>query len=178
MQLSCVVERTPASRRTKAQLQSELEAMRRRTGANEENDTVLDSPTPGRGMARPSGVDIAVGAPASIPDTAEVPFLTPLLVPGLVSASASDAVLASPQPATTPSTAKESGSHQSLILQNDSNEFIASGREFDGQLVSGRKIQDCFDLYTSQLFVSHLNTDTDYPADSLACTPHSCRPPS
>ncbi|KAK4073101.1 transcriptional regulator family: Fungal Specific TF [Trichoderma aggressivum f. europaeum] len=163
MQLSCVVERTPASRRTKAQLQSELEAMRRRT-ADEENDTVLDSPTPGRRMARPSGVDVAAGAPDSIPDAAEVPFLTPLLV----SASASDAVLASPQPATTPSTAKESGGHQSLILQNDSNESIASGREFDGQLVSGRKIQDCFDLYTSQLLASHLDPDTDYPTDSLA----------
>ncbi|PKK55027.1 hypothetical protein CI102_334 [Trichoderma harzianum] len=116
MQLSCVVERTPASRRTKAQLQSELEAMRRRSGADEENDGVLDSPTSGRGMARPSGVDTAAGAPVSIPDTAEVPFLTPLLVPALASASAPDAALASPQPATTPSTVKEGGSHQFFSL--------------------------------------------------------------
>lgn len=152
--------------------------MRRRSGADEENDGVLDSPTSGRGMARPSGVDTAAGAPVSIPDTAEVPFLTPLLVPALASASAPDAALASPQPATTPSTVKEGGSHQSLILQNDSNESIANTREFDGQLVSGRKIQDCFDLYTSRLLVSHLNADTDCTADSLACMSHSCRPPS
>ncbi|KAM6484674.1 hypothetical protein HDV62DRAFT_356247 [Trichoderma sp. SZMC 28011] len=167
MQLSCVVERTPASRRTKAQLQSELEAMRRRSGADEENDGVLDSPTTGRGMARPSGVDVAAGAPVSIPDTAEVPFLTPLLVPALASASASDAVLASPQPATTPSTVKEGGSHQSLILQNDSNESIANSREFDGQLVSGRKIQDCFDLFFS-MYAPFL------PTSQIELNPNQC----
>ncbi|KAJ4858218.1 aconitase family (aconitate hydratase) domain-containing protein [Trichoderma breve] len=167
MQLSCVVERTPASRRTKAQLQSELEAMRRRSGADEETDGVLDSPTSGRGMARPSGVDVTAGAPASIPDTAEVPFLTPLLVPALASASAPDAVLASPQPATTPSTVKEGGSHQSLILQNDSNESIANSREFDGQLVSGRKIQDCFDLFFS-LYAPFL------PTSQLEPNPNQC----
>ncbi|KAL7798800.1 hypothetical protein V8C43DRAFT_276295 [Trichoderma afarasin] len=167
MQLSCVVERTPASRRTKAQLQSELEAMRRRSGADEENEGVLDSPTSGRGMARPSGVDAAAGAPVSIPDAAEVPFLTPLLVPALASASASDAVLASPQPATTPSTVKEGGGHQSLILQNDSNESIANSREFDGQLVSGRKIQDCFDLFFS-LYAPFL------PTSQLEPNPNQC----
>ncbi|EHK17250.1 uncharacterized protein TRIVIDRAFT_205851 [Trichoderma virens Gv29-8] len=98
MQLLCIVERTPASRRTKAQLQSELEAMRGRTDADKENDSRLDSPAPGGRNARPSGINAADRAPASIPSTVEVPFLTPLLVPAQDLALPSEAVLANPQP--------------------------------------------------------------------------------
>ncbi|KAL7947515.1 hypothetical protein V8C42DRAFT_318000 [Trichoderma barbatum] len=151
MGLSCVVAPTNASRRTKAQLQREVDAMRSRTGVGEDNDngSRLDSPTTGLGNTRLSGIGPADGAPASTPGTAEIPFLNPLLVPTLDSASAPDTMLTDPQQAASPSATKASGSLQSCIAQDGMDGSTPNSREFDGQVVTGRKIQDCFTLFFS-----------------------------
>ncbi|KAM0247628.1 hypothetical protein ACHAQJ_009768 [Trichoderma viride] len=150
MQLSCVIAPTPASRRTKAQLQREIEGFRRRAeqlDLDEDNDSRSDSPTVGRGNARLSGVDAIDGAPAPISFTAADPIPAPVLVPALTSAS--DNVVAGLQPEASPSISKTSESHPSSIGHDQTIGSPISSQVFDGQEVTGRKIQNCFNLYRS-----------------------------
>lgn len=146
MQLECVIAPTPASRRTKSQLQRELEDFRRRAerlDRDESNDSRSNSPT------RQSGVDVdGVSASAS----ASVPFMVadsapaPLFVPALTPASEGIAGL---QPQTSPSVSTRGNNHQPSISQDHVIEHPTTSQIFDGQDVAGRKIQDCFNLYDS-----------------------------
>lgn len=143
MQLECVIVPTPASRRTKAQLQRELEDFRRRAERlypDEDNDSRSNSPT------RLSGVEVD-GASASVPFLVADPVPGPLLVPALTPAS--EEIATSLQPQTSPSISKTSNNRQSSISQSQSIESPTSSQVFDGQDVAGRKIQDCFNLYDS-----------------------------
>ncbi|KAL7970751.1 hypothetical protein HDV63DRAFT_359004 [Trichoderma sp. SZMC 28014] len=144
MQLECVIAPTPASRRTKSQLQRELEDFRRRAerlDRDESNDSRSNSPT------RQSGVDVdGVSASAS----ASVPFMVadsapaPLFVPALTPASEGIAGL---QPQTSPSVSTRGNNHQPSISQDHVIEHPTTSQIFDGQDVAGRKIQDCFNLF-------------------------------
>ncbi|PTB36661.1 hypothetical protein M441DRAFT_62116 [Trichoderma asperellum CBS 433.97] len=143
MQLECVIVPTPASRRTKAQLQRELEDFRRRAERlypDEDNDSRSNSPT------RLSGVEVD-GASASVPFLVADPVPGPLLVPALTPAS--EEIATSLQPQTSPSISKTSNNRQSSISQSQSIESPTSSQVFDGQDVAGRKIQDCFNLFFS-----------------------------
>lgn len=147
--------------------------MRRRPDADEDNDSRSDSPTVGRGNARLSIIDGTDGAPASIPCAAEAPILAPLLVPALAPASIPG--LADLQSEASPSVARASDSHQSSLGQDETSASTSNPRVFDGQVVPGRKIQDCFNLYSflALKLLSCLNTTANYPADSSACMPLS-----
>ncbi|KAL6903235.1 hypothetical protein GGI43DRAFT_401549 [Trichoderma evansii] len=137
MQLECVIAPTPASRRTKAQLQRELEDFRRRAerlDPDEDNDSRSNSPT------RLSGVDL---------DRASIPFIVansgsaPLLVPALTPASEGAGLPAQ----ISPPISRASDNRQSSILTCKAIESSTSAQIFDGQEVAGRKIQDCFNLF-------------------------------
>lgn len=141
MQLECVIVPTPASRRTKAQLQRELEDFRRRAerlDPDEDNDSRSNSPT------RLSGVDVD-GASASIPFMVADSGSAPLLVTALTPASEGAAL----QAQISPPISRASDNRQSSILQCQATESPTGAQIFDGQQVSGRKIQDCFNLYDS-----------------------------
>jgi hypothetical protein len=142
MQLECVIAPTAASRRTKSQLQRELEDFRRRA-ERLDRDEGSSSPT------RLSGVD-ADGPSDST--SASVPFMVadsapaPLLVPALTPVSEGIAGL---QSQASPSISTRSNNHQSI-------DSPANSQLFDGQDVSGRKIQDCFNLYDLPALVLRL----------------------
>lgn len=145
MQLECVFAPTPASRRTKSQLQRELEDFRRRAerlDRDDGNDSRSNSPT------ALSGVEVD-GASASVPFTVADSVPAPLLVPALTPAS--EGIAAGLQPQTSPSISTRSNNPQSSALQSQAIESPASSQLFDGQDVAGRKIQDCFNLYDSSL---------------------------
>lgn len=145
MELECVIAPTPASRRTKAQLQRELEDFRRRAerlDLDEDNGSRSNSPT------KLSGVDVD-GASASIPFMVADSVSAPLLVPALTSAS-EDVDL---QAQISPPISRASDNRQSSILQSQAIESPTNSQLFDGQEVAGRKIQDCFNLYGSSALV-------------------------
>ncbi|KAH8121896.1 hypothetical protein FP744_10002943 [Trichoderma asperellum] len=157
MQLDCVIAPTPASRRTKAQLQRELEDFRRRAERlypDEDNDSRSNSPT------RLSGVAVD-GASASVPFLVADPVPAPLLVPALTPTS--EDIATSLQPQTPPSISKGSNNRQSSISQSQSIESLTSSQVFDGQDVAGRKIQDCFNLYDSLALALGCSSDTRNP---------------
>ncbi|KAM0516983.1 hypothetical protein ACHAPE_005095 [Trichoderma viride] len=149
MQLECVILPTPASRRTKSQLQRELEDFRSRAerlDRDEDNGSRSNSPT------RQSGVDVdgaSASASASIPFMVADSVSAPLFVPALTPAS--EGIAAGLQPQTSPSISTRSNNHQSSISQNQAIEPPTTSQLFDGQDVAGRKIQDCFNLYDHQL---------------------------
>lgn len=149
MQLECVIAPTPASRRTKSQLQRELEDFRRRAerlDRDESNGSRSNSPT------RQSGVDVdGVAASAFVPLLVADSDSTALFVPALIPAS--EGIVARPQSQTSPSISTRSNNHQSSISQNQVQEPPTTSQLFDGQDVAGRKIQDCFNLYESSALV-------------------------
>lgn len=159
MQLECVIAPTPASRRTKAQLQRELEDFRRRAerlDRDEGDGSRSNSPT------RQSGVDVdGVNIDGVIIDgasaSASVPFMVadsvsaPLFVPALTPAS--EGIAAGLQPQSSPSISTRSNNHQSSISQSQAIEPPITSQLFDGQDVAGRKIQDCFNLYGSSALI-------------------------
>ncbi|KAK1238932.1 hypothetical protein MKX08_005993 [Trichoderma sp. CBMAI-0020] len=142
MQLDCVIAPTPASRRTKSQLQRELEDFRRRAELDRDEGNGSRSNSPTRQSGDVDGV--SASAPASVPFMVADSVSAPLFVPALTPAS--EGIAAGLQPQTSPSISTRSNNHQSTTSQNQAIEPPATSQLFDGQDVAGRKIQDCFNL--------------------------------
>ncbi|UKZ71198.1 uncharacterized protein TrAtP1_012159 [Trichoderma atroviride] len=145
MQLECVIAPTPASRRTKSQLQRELEDFRRRAelDRDEGNGSRSNSPTRQSGDVDGASASAPVSVPFMVADSVSAPLFVPALTP------ASEGIVAGLQPQTSPSISTGSNNHQSTISQNQAIEPPATSQLFDGQDVAGRKIEDCFNLFFS-----------------------------
>ncbi|EHK47693.1 hypothetical protein TRIATDRAFT_81058 [Trichoderma atroviride IMI 206040] len=83
MQLECVIAPTPASRRTKSQLQRELEDFRRRAelDRDEGNGSRSNSPTRQSGDVDGASASAPVSVPFMVADSVSAPLFVPALTP-------------------------------------------------------------------------------------------------